>query len=231
MDEKKGWFLVVAILSIMMIMMLFFAWALYDMLQKTVSPVQSMTGELATQVSSVLNPTPTILPSPLTIIRDIRALARLETIQFTVEKVITAEKNQENIVARLFGDKLILVAHGNVIAGFDLSKVGADQIEVKDGVLFISLPEPEIFVAALDNEKSYVYNRDTGLLTKGDIHLESAARAAAEDAIEIAAIEDGILELARQNGETYLSRLLSDLGYPNVIFLYPDQASKATPTP
>lgn len=231
MDEKKGWFLVVAILSIMMIMMLFFAWALYDMLQKTVSPVQSMTGELATQVSSVLNPTPTILPSPLTIIRDIRALARLETIQFTVEKVITAEKNQENIVARLFGDKLILVAHGNVIAGFDLSKVGADQIEVKDGVLFISLPEPEIFVAALDNEKSYVYNRDTGLLTKGDIHLESAARAAAEDAIETAAIEDGILELARQNGETYLSRLLSDLGYPNVIFLYPDQVSKATPTP
>jgi len=231
MDEKKGWFLVVAILSIMMIMMLFFAWALYDMLQKTVSPVQSMTGELATQVSSVLNPTPTILPSPLTIIRDIRALARLETIQFTVEKVITAEKNQENIVARLFGDKLILVAHGNVIAGFDLSKVGADQIEVKDGVLFISLPEPEIFVAALDNEKSYVYNRDTGLLTKGDIHLESAARAAAEDAIEAAAIEDGILELARQNGETYLSRLLSDLGYPNVIFLYPDQVSKATPTP
>lgn len=231
MDEKKGWFLVVAILAIMMVMMLFFAWALYDMLQKTVSPVQSMTGELATQVSSVLNPTPTILPSPLTIIRDIRALARLETIQFTVEKVITAEKNQENIVARLFGDKLILVAHGNVIAGFDLSKVGADQIEVKDGVLFISLPEPEIFVAALDNEKSYVYNRDTGLLTKGDIHLESAARAAAEDAIETAAIEDGILELARQNGETYLSRLLSDLGYSNVIFLYPDQASRATPTP
>lgn len=231
MDEKKGWFLVVAILSIMMVMMLFFAWALYDMLQKTVSPVQSMTGELATQVSSVLNPTPTILPSPLTIIRDIRALARLETIQFTIEKVITAEKNQENILARLFGDKLILVAHGNVIAGFDLSKVGADQIEVKDGVLFISLPEPEIFVAALDNEKSYVYNRDTGLLTKGDIHLESTARAAAEDAIETAAIEDGILELARQNGETYLSRLLSDLGYPNVIFLYPDQASKATPTP
>ena len=231
MDEKKGWFLVVAILSIMMVMMLFFAWALYDMLQKTVSPVQSMTGELATQVSSVLNPTPTILPSPLTIIRDIRALARLETIQFTIEKVITAEKNQENILARLFGDKLILVAHGNVIAGFDLSKVGADQIEVKDGVLFISLPEPEIFVAALDNEKSYVYNRDTGLLTKGDIHLESTARAAAEDAIEIAAIEDGILELARQNGETYLSRLLSDLGYPNVIFLYPDQVSRATPTP
>ncbi|MCZ7554144.1 MAG: hypothetical protein B6D39_09855 [Anaerolineae bacterium UTCFX2] len=231
MDEKKGWFLVVSILAIMMAIMLFFAWALYDMLQKTVSPVQSMTGELATQVSSVLNPTPTILPSPLTIIRDIRSLARLETIQFTVEKVITAEKNQENAISRLFGDKLIFVAHGNVIAGFDLSKLGADRIEIKDGMLFLSLPEPEVFVATLDNEKSYVYDRDRGLLTKGDIHLESAARAVAEDEIEAAAMEDGILELARQNGETFLSRLLKDLGYPEVIFVYPERPATPTPTP
>jgi hypothetical protein len=231
MDEKKGWFFVVGILAIMMVIMLAFVWAMYNMLQKTVSPVQSMTGELATQVSSALNPTPTILPSPLTIIRDVRSLARLETIQFTVEKVITAEKNQENVISRLFGDKLILVAHGDVVAGFDLSKVGADDIEVKDGILVLSLPEPEVFITALDNQKSYVYDRDTGLLTKGDIHLESAARAVAEDEIEAAAVEDGILELARQNGEVYLSRLLSNLGYPEVIFEYPEQALQPTSTP
>jgi hypothetical protein len=128
----------------------------------------------------------------------------------------------------LFGDKLILVAHGQVIAGMDLSKVGADEIEVKDGILYLSLPEPEIFVTALDNQKSYVYDRDTGLLTKGDINLESSARAVAEDEIEKAAVEDGIIELARQNSENYLSRLLSDLGYPEVIFLYPEQ--QPTPT-
>jgi hypothetical protein len=230
MEEKKGWLMVIGVLTIMLLIAFGLIWVVYDTLQRTVQPVQSMTGELATQVSSVLNPTPTILPSPITIVRDVRSLSRLETIQFTIEKVITAEKNQGTLSA-LFGDKLILVGHGNVIAGFDLSKVGANDVKVKDGVLYITLPEPEIFTSALDNDKSYIYDRETGLLTKGDIHLESSARSTAEHEIEQAAIEDGILEQARQNGENYLSRLLSDLGYPEVIFVYPDKAPTATAIP
>ena len=46
---------------------------------------------LQTQVSNLLNPTPTIIPDPVTYINEIRALARLETIQYSVEKVITGE--------------------------------------------------------------------------------------------------------------------------------------------
>jgi hypothetical protein len=225
MDDKKGWVLVFGVLVIIVLLGFGTIWVITNTLQRTVQPVESMTGDLATQVSSILNPTPTILPSPVTIIRDIRSLARLETIQFTVEKVITAEKNQGTFSA-LFGDKLILVAHGDVIAGIDLSKLKASDVEVQDGILYVTLPEPEVFVTALDNEKSYVYDRDTGLLTKGDIQLESSARLAAEKAIEEAAVEDNILELARQNGESYLSRLLSNLGYPEVIFTYQE-----TPTP
>jgi hypothetical protein len=81
------------------------------------------------------------------------------------------------------------------------------------------LPDAEIFLTTLDNDKSYVYDRDTGLLTKGDINLETAARQAAEDAIEEAALEDGILDQAQQNAEAYLYRLLRSLGYPDIIFI------------
>jgi len=218
MDNKKGWFLVIGVLVIIAIVSSAMIWLVYDSFQRAVTPVQSMTGELATQVSSMLNPTPTIIPNPITIIRDVRSLARLETIQYTVEKVITAEQGQGTLGV-LFGDKLIFVAHGQVIAGLDLSKLSADDIEIKDGILFLNLPNPEIFVATLDNEKSYVYDRQTGLLTKGDINLESSARRLAEDEIEKAAVEDGILDLARQNAENYLTRLLSDLGYPEVIII------------
>jgi len=226
MDNKQGWSLVIGVLVIIAIVSSAMIWLVYDSFQRAVTPVQSMTGELATQVSSMLNPTPTIIPNPITIIRDVRSLARLETIQYTVEKVITAEQGQGTLGV-LFGDKLIFVAHGQVIAGLDLSKLSADDIEIKDGILFLNLPNPEIFVATLDNEKSYVYDRQTGLLTKGDINLESSARRLAEDEIEKAAVEDGILDLARQNAENYLTRLLSDLGYPEVIIV----SDKPTPLP
>jgi hypothetical protein len=226
MDNNKGWFLVIGALVIIAIVASAMIWLVYDSFQRTVTPVQSMTGELATQVSSMLHPTPTLIPNPITIIRDVRSLARLETIQYTVEKVITAEQGQGTLGV-LFGDKLIFVAHGQVIAGVDLSKLGAGDIDIKEGILYVRLPKPEIFVAALDNEKSYVYDRQTGLLTKGDINLESSARRLAEDEIEKAAVEDGILDLAKQNAENYLTRLLSDLGYPDVIFVY----DNSTPLP
>ena len=73
---------------------------------------------LQTQVSQLMNPTPTIIPDPVTYINEIRALARLETIQYSIEKVITAEVGQGTF-GFAFGDKLLFVAHGIVIAGID----------------------------------------------------------------------------------------------------------------
>jgi hypothetical protein len=226
MDNTKGWILVIGILLVISIAAFSMIWVMYTSIQRTVAPVQSVGSDLSTRIAEVLNPTPTILPNPMTIIRDVRSLARLETIQYTIEKVITAESGQGPL-GILFGDKLIFVAHGQVIAGVDMSKLDTRDLEVKDGVLYVSLPEPEIFVVDLDNEKSYVYDRETGYLTKGQVNLESDARRAAEREIEKAAAEDGVLDLARQNAESYLSRLFRDLGYLDVIFV----GSTPTPTP
>jgi hypothetical protein len=105
-----------------------------------------------------------------------------------------------------------------VIAGIDLNKLDPEDLQVRGGVLYVSLPEAEVFVVAIDNEKSYVYDRDTGIFTKGEVDLETEARRAAEVEIENSALDDGILELAAQNAESFLERLFRDLGYPEVIF-------------
>jgi hypothetical protein len=147
-----------------------------------------------------------------------------------VEKVITAETGQGTF-GFLFGDRLIFVAHGEVIAGVDLAKMGSQDLWVENNVLYMRVPEPEIFIATLNNEKSYVYNRDTGALTHGDVNLETTARQAAEAEIRAAALEDGILIQARQNAENYLSRLVLELGYPEVIFVQPTPVPGETPTP
>ena len=182
-------------------------------------PIEAVrTNTLGTEVARILNPTPTVIVDPVTIVNQVRSLARLETIQYTVEKVITAETRQD-IFAPLFGDRLIFIAHGNVIAGIDMMSMGPDDMWVRDEVLYVRLPEAEIFISALDNDASYVYDRDTGLLTKGEVNLETLARQSAEDEIEKAALEDGILDQAQINAEVFLQRFLLSLGYKNISFV------------
>lgn len=189
-----------------------------SVLNTQLQPISEMSGQVSTQVARVLNPTPTILPDPVTIIHEVRTLARLETIQYTVEKIITAETRQ-GAFEWLVGDRLIFVAHGSVIAGVDLNKLQPEDLEVKDGVLYVQLPEPEVFATVLDNEQSYVYDRETGLFTSGEVDLETEARRAAEREIREGAQKDGILEMAGQNAEHFLERLFRDLGFPEVIFV------------
>jgi hypothetical protein len=216
------WILVIGILVIIVVSAFGVVVTIQRTTQRVVQPVSDMASSLSTQVAQILHPTPTILPDPVTIINQVRPLARLETIQYTVEKVITAEVGQ-NVLAPLIGDKLLFVGHGYVIAGVDLSKIRSQDITIEDGILIFHIPEAEIFVATLDNDKSYVYDRETGMLTHGDINLETNARQAAEEQIRQAALDDGILEQAQTNAELYLESLLNELGYSQVSFVKPEK--------
>jgi hypothetical protein len=192
--------------------------------QKALEPVTNASGRVETRMAEFFNRTPTVVPDPITIVHDVRSLARLETIQYSMEKVVTAEAGQGEL-SFLFGDRLLFVAHGTVIAGMDLSQLRPQDLWVEGEVLYVRLPPAQVFVATLNNEKSYVYDRDTGLLNKGDQNLETSARQAAEKAILEAALDDGILMQAHENAENYLDRLFRSMGYRDVIFVSP------TPTP
>lgn len=217
------------ILLVVLVLVIVGYW-LSSTLRGVTRPMTELGNQLGTQVSQLLNPSPTVIPDPITIVREVRAIARLETIQYTVEKVITGETGQ-GIFAFLFGDRLLFVAHGVVLAGVDMSQISAGDIWYDDvGTLVVRLPDAEIFIATLDNEKSYVYDRDTGLFTHGDTNLETAVRQAAELEIENAALEDGILTQARANAEDYLLRLLRSLGFSEVTFVDADAEPPPTPT-
>jgi hypothetical protein len=181
--------------------------------------IQQANDSMQTQVAQLLNPTPTIIPDPVTYINEIRALARLETIQYSIEKVIKAEVGQGDL-GFAFGDKLLFVAHGIVIAGIDMEKLQPEDMRLDNSLLTVKLPPAEIFIATLDNEKSYVYDRETGILTKGNQDLETLARQSAEDEIRKAALEDGILTQAQTNGEAYLQKFFMALGFKTVIFTH-----------
>jgi hypothetical protein len=222
MQQNRTSILVTTLLSLLILIVIagaayYIVQSIQNTTQRVVAPFEQANNGLQTQVAQLLHPTPTVIPDPVTYITEVRALARLETMQYSVEKVITAEVGQGPF-GFLFGDRLLFVAHGTVIAGIDMAKIKPEDLRFENGVLYVKLPPSEVFIATLDNEKSYVYDRETGSLTKGNEDLETAARQAAEEEIRKAAEEDGILELAQRNAETYLAKFFAALGYEETIF-------------
>jgi len=175
---------------------------------------------LQTQIAQAMNPTPTIIPDPITYINNIRALARLETIEYSVEQVVTCQVNQDGFLGYVIGDKLLFVGHGQVIAGIDMEKIQPGDMFLQNGKVVVKLPPAELFVVTLNNDKSYVYDRVTGPLASNNMNLETACRQAAEDKIRAAVLEDGILQQAQNNAENYFYRFFTEqLGYQSVEFI------------
>jgi len=190
-------------------------------LNLALKPLQQTNSDLSTQVANLLHPTPTIIPDPVTIINEVRAVARLETIHYTIEKVITAEVNQ-GVLGPLIGDRLLFVAHGYVIAGINMEKINPEDMWLdKSYLLHVRLPKAELLVVTLDNEKSYVYDRQTGIFSRPDPTLETQARQVAEEEIRKAALADGILEQAQVNAAIFMEGFFQSLGYGTVIFETP----------
>jgi hypothetical protein len=220
MTKAQGWVLIVGILLIVGVA----AAILVVAVRAPADAVANLPKQVSTKVGQILHPTPTIYPDPVTVVNEVRTLARLETVQYTVEKVITAE-NGQGALGFLFGDRLLLVAHGVVIAGIDLGRVQPSDVRIDaQGTIYIVLPAAEVFTATLDNNKTYVYHRDSAVFAaKKD--LETEARKAAEQQILQAALDDGILQTATDNGKAYLQRFLLSIGLKQVVFI------DATPVP
>jgi len=182
-----------------------------------IQAVSNPVGDLVRKL--VVDATPVILPNPVVIVEEINSLARLETASYSFQDILQIERNQDSLFG-LFGESLLFVAYGDVIAGVDLSKLGPEDIEVVSPTkVIVRLPESELFVMDLDNERSYVANRDIGLLTKGDSELETLIRQEAEARMTEAALANGILGMADEEARNVLQGLLTELGFVEVEFV------------
>lgn len=157
------------------------------------------------------------------VIKEMRDMQRLETASFTIEKIIDGGTTGSNVFTQfLFGDKILLIAHGQVIAGFDLSQISDKDIEVTGKNLKITLPKPQILITTLDNTQTRVYDRQKGILNSGNKNLESEARQAAETSIKDAACKGDILKQAADNGRKQLTALFSALGFSTITIEIPN---------
>lgn len=166
---------------------------------------------------SFIKPSTNINLSQTAVVQEIKSLNRLETSQFTIEKIIDANSNNSNFLTQfLFGDRILLIAHGQVIAGVDLSNIQAKNIRLQGKNLSIDLPNTQILVSKLDSQKTRVYDRRRGLLAPENKDLETQVRQAGEKSLEQAACEEGILQDAAINAQKQLVALFKLAGFTEV---------------
>lgn len=177
-----------------------------------------------TAISNPLAPRPTTIAIDRpAVLRQMRELNRWETATANYDKVITAGQEGSAIYNFFRGDKLILIANGDVIAGFDMGKLRPEDVVISaDGITAtVTLPPAEILVSRLDNEKTYVYDRETGVFTGGNPGLETEARRVAEQQIVQRACETALLQRAATEGQRNMENLVRAFGIKNVIVNVP----------
>lgn len=151
-----------------------------------------------------------------TVVIEIRRLARLESAAFTMEKMVSGDREGRVLPAFLTGDRVLLEVHGEADAGVDLSQLTPADVTVSKRMVRIHLPPPQIFTVALDDQKTHVYSRETGLLVPVDPSLESEVREQAVENLRQSALAAGILATAQRNACATVTKLLLGLSFDRV---------------
>lgn len=168
----------------------------------------------------IATPTPVIISGDA-VVQRIRGLSRLETAEYTIERVIDVSQGSNIPVIGDFlaGDEILLIAHGTVVAGVDLGALSPGAVTVsQDGrTVTVRLPPAELFRASLDSQKTRVYSRARGIFAPDNKDLETLARQRAEADILAAACEDGIMQKATVEAENAIRQFLGLLDVDQVI--------------
>lgn len=151
-----------------------------------------------------------------TVVRQIQQLHRLETVVFGMDKIVAGGTESRYLPRFLAGDRLLLLVYGEVTAGVDLGRVNAADAAVNGRAIRLTLPAAELFSTRIDNDRTRVYSRETGLFSRVDPNLESDVRREADRQIRQAALDGGILRVAGDNARATLTSFLRGLGFEQV---------------
>jgi hypothetical protein len=168
--------------------------------------------------SAITGRTLTIDVSQPTVVDRIQRLQRLETVVYTMDKIVSGAKETPFFPDFLAGDRLLMLVHGEVVAGIDFSNLKPGDVRVEGKRVHLHLPAPQVFSTRIDSTKTRVYSRQTGLLVPTDPNLETQVRQEAEHQLQLAAMTDGIMRTAQQNATSTTTSLLQGLGFETIEF-------------
>lgn len=148
------------------------------------------------------------------VISKIQTLNRLQTVVYSVDTVITAEKQGNWYTLWQDGQKGLFVAHGKVQAGIDLNELTADKVQISSDEngkqsVQITLPPAKIFETYLNNVE--IYDIKTGMFGMVDIdpQIFSQAQQSGKHQVLVTACQSDILKLATDNAQKQIQSLFT----------------------
>ena len=175
---------------------------------------------IAGKLAAMITGRPLTIVSAPDVVEKVERLSRLETVVYSLDTVVEGSESNAVLPDALAGDRLLMIVHGQTIAGVDMSKLQGDSVEITEGsqgrTIRLTMPPSQIFVTTIDEKKSRVYARDTGLFVKADPNLETQVRQKAQSELQQAALSDGILDAATKNARATVTAMLGGLGFEHV---------------
>ena len=158
----------------------------------------------------------TVIMSQGSVVERIQRLQRLETVVYNMDKIVSGQRSNPVLPDFLAGDRMLMIVHGQVVAGVDFNQLRASDVQITGKTLRVHLPPARVLLTRLDNARTRVYSRKTGLLVSVDPELESEVRLEAEGELLEEASRSGILVKARENARSALTAMLLGLGFEKV---------------
>ena len=175
---------------------------------------------LGGKLAAIISGRPLTVVSAGQVVEKIQRLNRLETVVYSLDTVEEGSESSSVLPDALAGDKLLMIVHGQTIAGIDLAQLKPDSVEITEAggarSIRLTLPPSQVFATNVDNAKTRVYARDTGIFVKADPNLETVTRAKAQNDLQQAALTDGILDAATTNARATVTAMLGGLGFEHV---------------
>ena len=170
------------------------------------------------------------IPDSRILLKQIQSMQELTTTVYKLETIVPTSADftwgQDWKIATT---KLLYLAKGEVRAGIDLSQLTADDIQIEDDKISISLPIAKILDSKIDVKNSQVYHYDRGFLNLGpDVapKLQTLAQQKTLAKLIARACEDQILEDANQQAKETIANFLTLTNQNKVEIISPDPSQQ-----
>lgn len=131
----------------------------------------------------------------------VNRLSTLTTTRYNYANIVTTEIDMPQVLRALYGDRLVMIAVGHIQAGIDLSTLGPEALVYDEAArtLTLQLPPPRLQECFLDESKTQIVERATGLFAQPATSLDLESRRYALRQFRNMALEDGILAETNDN--------------------------------